>query len=58
MLKQTGINKGINMGMLLGHNNVKLQQTVVSVNEMLEGRVSLHGLVISSDKIHALIPST
>ena len=58
MPKQPGINIGINKGMLLGCNNVKLQQIVVSMNEMLEARVSLHGLVISSDKIHALIPST
>lgn len=46
------------MGMFLGYNNVKLQQFVVSMNETLEAKVSLHGLVISSDKIHALIPST
>lgn len=46
------------MGMLLGYNNMKLQQIIVSMNEMLEARVSLHGLVICSDKIHTLIPST
>lgn len=58
MQKQPRINTGINMGMFLGYNNVKLQQFVVSMNETLEAKVSLHGLVISSDKIHALIPST
>lgn len=38
---------------------MRLQQTAVyvSMNETLEARVSLHGLVISCDKIHALIPS-
>ena len=41
-------------------NNVKLQQIMahVSVNESTEATVHLHGLVISSDKVHVLIPST
>lgn len=49
-----------NTGTLAASNSVKLQHVVahVSVNEMLEARVSLHGLVTSSDKIHALIPLT
>lgn len=46
-------------GLPAASNNVKLQHIVayVSVNEMLEARAGLHGLVISSDKIHVLIPS-
>lgn len=50
----------INMGTIVGYDNVKLQHLAgyVSTDEMLEARVSFHGLVISSDRIHALIPST
>lgn len=58
MLKQAM--KVMDTSKLTGQNYVKSQHIVayVSTNEMLEARVSLHGLVISSDKIHAPIPST
>lgn len=57
MLKQP--RKGINTGMLIGLNHVNRQHVVayVSTNEILKARASLHGLVISCDKIHAPISS-
>lgn len=53
-------NKVTHRGTLEAANNVTLQQIVapVSVNKTMEARAHSHGPVISSDKVHALIPST
>lgn len=49
-----------NTGMLAASNDVRVEHTRGSCfnDEMLEARVSLHGFVISPDKIHAVSPST